>query len=93
MDFFRPLLGPELKSVISALKQIQDVLGDLNDADVACAMVRRALDDEPALQSHYWDINAYITMRALVRTLPPSPTNCCPAFKRSQPTGASVPAM
>ena len=67
VDFFRPLLGPEVKSVISALKQIQDVLGDLNDADVACAMVRRALDDEPALQSHYWDINAYITLRETER--------------------------
>lgn len=68
LDFFRPLLGAELKTVISALKQIQDVLGDLNDADVACAMVRRALDDDPGLQSQYWDINAYITVRETERT-------------------------
>ena len=68
IDFFRPLLGAEVKTVIGYLKQIQDVLGDLNDADVACAMVRQALNDDPALQLQYWDINAYITVRETERT-------------------------
>lgn len=68
LDFFKPLLGAEVKAVIGGLKQIQDVLGDLNDADVACAMVRRALDDQPGFQSQYWDINAYITLRETERT-------------------------
>ena len=68
IDFFRPLLGAEVKTVIGYLKQIQDVLGDLNDADVACAMVRQALNDDPALQLQYRDINAYITVRETERT-------------------------
>jgi hypothetical protein len=40
----------------------------LNDADVACALVHRALDDHPGFQSQYWDINAYITVRETERT-------------------------
>ena len=68
LDFFRPLLGAEVKTVISTLKQIQELLGDLNDADVACALVRRALEDHPGFQSQYWDINAYITVRETERT-------------------------
>ena len=35
VEFFREVLGPEAKAVINDLKDLQDHLGDLNDAQVA----------------------------------------------------------
>ena len=35
LEFFEELLGPEAKQVIAQIKNMQDHLGDLNDADVA----------------------------------------------------------
>jgi CHAD domain-containing protein len=43
LEFFRELLGPEVKPVINEVKKIQDHLGDLNDADVAGEMLRDQL--------------------------------------------------
>jgi len=36
LEFFREVLGPEVKDVIKEVVIVQDHLGDLNDADVAC---------------------------------------------------------
>jgi CHAD domain-containing protein/transposase-like protein len=36
LEFFREVLGPEVEPVIDELVALQDHLGDLNDADVAC---------------------------------------------------------
>lgn len=36
LEFFKEVLGPEVKAVIDDLKKMQDHLGDLNDANVAC---------------------------------------------------------
>jgi CHAD domain-containing protein len=40
LEFFREVLGPESKAVIEDIKQVQDHLGDLNDADVACGILQ-----------------------------------------------------
>jgi CHAD domain-containing protein len=50
VEFFREVLGPEIKDVINELKTIQDHLGDLNDADVACKILREFLDGWEARQ-------------------------------------------
>ncbi len=39
VEFFREVLGEEAKPVIATLKQVQDHLGDLNDARVACGLL------------------------------------------------------
>jgi CHAD domain-containing protein len=39
MEFFREVLGKEAKIVIDELKTLQDHLGDLNDANVACQIL------------------------------------------------------
>lgn len=39
VEFFRDVLGPESREVIRDIKILQDHLGDLNDADVACQAV------------------------------------------------------
>lgn len=39
LEFFSEVLGPEARDVIQAVVQLQDHLGDLNDADVANAML------------------------------------------------------
>lgn len=51
VEFFREVLGPEIKDVINELKIIQDHLGDLNDADVACKILRDFLDNWETRQS------------------------------------------
>jgi CHAD domain-containing protein/transposase-like protein len=43
LEFFREVLGPEAKAVIEETKLIQDHLGDLNDANVACAILSEFL--------------------------------------------------
>jgi CHAD domain-containing protein len=45
LEFFREVLGAEAKSVIERIKTVQDHLGDLNDADVACGMLQDLLED------------------------------------------------
>jgi len=44
LEFFAEVLGPEGKSVIKEVKAMQDLLGDLNDADVAHLKLRQSLD-------------------------------------------------
>lgn len=39
LEFFQEVVGPEAKEVIKETKVMQDHLGDLNDADVACGLV------------------------------------------------------
>lgn len=36
VEFFQEVLGPEGSEVVDEIKKVQDHLGDLNDADVAC---------------------------------------------------------
>jgi CHAD domain-containing protein len=45
LEFFREVLGKEVKEVINGIKTLQDHLGDLNDAEVACQILRAFLDD------------------------------------------------
>lgn len=52
MEFFSEVLGPENKDLINRIKILQDHLGDLNDADVACAILREFLDNWEARQVH-----------------------------------------
>ena len=45
LEFFREVLGEETKELIGEIKTLQDHLGDLNDADVACQILRQFLDE------------------------------------------------
>ena len=45
LEFFREVLGEEAKELIEDIKTLQDHLGDLNDADVACSILRQFLDE------------------------------------------------
>jgi CHAD domain-containing protein len=42
-EFFEEVLGPEAKSLIKATKDMQDHLGDLQDAVVSCTILRNFL--------------------------------------------------
>jgi CHAD domain-containing protein len=44
VEFFREVLGPEAKDVINTLKKLQDHLGELNDARVACQLLSEFLE-------------------------------------------------
>jgi CHAD domain-containing protein len=45
LEFFREVLGPEARDVVSEVVELQDHLGDLNDADVANALLSDFLFD------------------------------------------------
>jgi CHAD domain-containing protein len=45
LEFFSEILGSEAGSVIKTIKVLQDHLGDLNDANVACDLLSRILTD------------------------------------------------
>jgi CHAD domain-containing protein len=45
LEFFREVLGEQTKLLIEEVKILQDHLGDLNDADVACSILREFLDE------------------------------------------------
>lgn len=45
LEFFREVLGGEARELIEEIKVLQDHLGDLNDADVACQILREFLDE------------------------------------------------
>ena len=45
LEFFREVLGEESKALIEEVKILQDHLGDLNDADVACSILRDFIDE------------------------------------------------
>ncbi|HEY62041.1 MAG TPA: CHAD domain-containing protein [Anaerolineae bacterium] len=44
VEFFREVLGDSAKEVIRDIKMIQDHLGDLNDANVACALLNEFIE-------------------------------------------------
>lgn len=45
LEFFEPVLGNEIQPLLKGLNRIQDDLGDLNDADVALAMLEQLPSD------------------------------------------------
>jgi CHAD domain-containing protein len=45
LEFFSEVLGNETKRLIADIKKLQDHLGDLNDADVACTILREFIDN------------------------------------------------
>lgn len=45
LEFFSEVLGEEAQEIIAIIKGLQDHLGDLNDADVACQLLRTFLDE------------------------------------------------
>jgi CHAD domain-containing protein len=51
LEFFSEVLGQEAKDVISELKSLQDYLGDLNDANVACQILNESIAEAEALQN------------------------------------------
>jgi CHAD domain-containing protein len=44
LEFFREVLGTQSREVINDLKVLQDHLGDLNDANVACQILREFIE-------------------------------------------------
>jgi CHAD domain-containing protein/uncharacterized protein YjbK len=65
LEFFLPVLGPEAKMMIGEVKQMQDHLGDLNDADVAVQLLQGFLGG--AQQGHE-GVRAYLRDREHERT-------------------------
>ena len=51
VEYFQEALGKESKDVIDLLKQMQDHLGDLNDAQVASQLVSQFIDEWEARQA------------------------------------------
>jgi CHAD domain-containing protein/transposase-like protein len=51
VEFFREVLGEQAKAVIEELKRLQDHLGDLHDADVACVIINDFLEQWDAQQA------------------------------------------
>jgi CHAD domain-containing protein len=45
LEYFREILGDNVGKIISELKQLQDHLGELHDAVVACDLIHDFLDD------------------------------------------------
>jgi len=52
LEFFKDVLGVDAESIIGEIKKIQDHLGDLNDAEVACSILNQFLID--------WDQNQMV---------------------------------
>ena len=51
LEYFREVLGEDVKAVINEIKGLQDHLGDLNDANVAAGILRDFLVQWDALQA------------------------------------------
>jgi CHAD domain-containing protein len=51
LEYFREVLGEDVKVVINEIKKLQDHLGDLNDAHVAAGILRDFLAQWDALQA------------------------------------------
>ena len=73
LEFFEEVLGDSAKQVIKAVKEMQDHLGDLNDASVAVSLVKRIRKDIPKGQRK--GVSAYLKARReeadyLVETFP-----------------------
>jgi CHAD domain-containing protein len=52
LEFFSEVLGKETKSLVADIKKLQDHLGDLNDADVACSILGQFIDNWEVRQVH-----------------------------------------
>ena len=52
MEYFREILGEGVSQALNELKQLQDHLGELHDADVACQLVRGFLKEWDTVQFH-----------------------------------------
>ena len=52
MEYFKEILGEGVNQAIDELKQLQDHLGELHDADVACQLVRNFLKEWDEKQIH-----------------------------------------
>ena len=50
LEYFREVLGADCEAVIQEIKGLQDHLGDLNDADVACRLLNEFLQNWEANQ-------------------------------------------
>ena len=79
MEFFREVLGPEVSEVIEDAVIVQDHLGDLQDADVACHLLIEFLDQwsgrERRDRINISGVTRYLVakqseLRALVDTFP-----------------------
>ena len=79
LEFFQEVLGDEVKPVIADAVTIQDHLGALNDADVACQILIEYLDDwrekDQRERINIQGVTQYLiaqqtTLRALVDTFP-----------------------
>jgi len=44
IEFFQDYLGPECKPLIQRIKQVQDLLGRMQDAQTACCLIRQYLE-------------------------------------------------
>jgi CHAD domain-containing protein len=51
LEYFREVLGEDVKAVINEIKKLQDHLGDLNDANVASGILRDFLAQWDVLQA------------------------------------------
>ena len=63
LEYFREILGEGVNQAINELKQMQDHLGELHDADVACQLVRAFLKK--------WDVEQ--TLKPIHERLSPEP--------------------
>jgi CHAD domain-containing protein len=52
VEYFKEVLGKSAKDVIDVLKGMQDHLGELHDADVACQIIRQFLDQWEVQQTN-----------------------------------------
>ncbi len=69
LQFFAPLLGPEVESVLASLKQMQEHLGDLQDSTVALQLLAEMTGCETAV-AHYRAVKEE-EITQLVATFPP----------------------
>ncbi len=51
LDFLKEILGSEARSFLKAVKDLQDLLGELHDADVACLSLEKLLRETPDFAS------------------------------------------
>jgi CHAD domain-containing protein len=75
LDFLKEILGPQNKNVLAAVKRMQDHLGDLNDAEVACQRLslllenweKNQLDTPLAERRNPESLLAYLSLKHLQR--------------------------
>jgi CHAD domain-containing protein len=51
LNFYFEVLGPEAKAALKSIKEMQDTLGDLHDAEVACILLGQLLHDWETFQT------------------------------------------